>query len=257
MGAVTAIGIIPARMAASRFPGKPLAPLCGRPMIEHVYRRAARAACLDRVYIATPDREIYDAATRFGALVVMTSPSHARATDRVAEAAHDLSGEIVVNIQGDEPLLNPVALDLLGAAMMADATLACANLVNCITRDDDFRNPNQIKVVCDRRNDVLYMSRQPIPSGGSAANARLRQLGVIGFRRDFLATFAALSPTPLETSESIDVLRAIEHGFSVRAILSPHESFGVDTIDDLRAAETRLARDPLLAELFDSSEVGR
>jgi 3-deoxy-manno-octulosonate cytidylyltransferase (CMP-KDO synthetase) len=254
---MTVIGIIPARMAASRFPGKPLAPLCGRPMIEHVYRRAARAHSLEQVYIATPDPEIYEAARQFGAPAVMTSAAHTRATDRVAEAARNLAADVIINIQGDEPLINPAALDLLSAAMDADRTLACANLVNRIVRDEDFRNPNQIKLVCDRHDNVLYMSRLPIPSSHPDSGARLRQLGIIAFRRDFLATFAALAPTPLEVAESIDMLRSIEHGFSVRAVVSPHESFGVDTIDDLRTAEARLAGDPLTAELFGSREVAR
>ena len=223
-------------------------------MIEHVYRRAARAACLDKVYIATPDREIYEAAGCFGAPAIMTSPAHTRATDRVAEAAQGLPADVVVNIQGDEPLIDPAALDLLGEAMSADATLACANLVNHITLDEDFRNLNQIKVVCDRKANVLYMSRQPIPSGAPGAEGRLRQLGVIAFRRDFLATFASLPMTPLERAESIDMLRAIEHGFKVRAVVSPHESFGVDTVDDMDAAAARLSGDPLVAKLFGPRE---
>jgi 3-deoxy-manno-octulosonate cytidylyltransferase (CMP-KDO synthetase) len=239
---VTIVGIIPARMAASRFPGKPLARLCGRPMIEHVYRRASQAASLERVYVATPDREIYDAALGFGAPAVMTSPDHVRATDRVAEAARSLTADVVINIQGDEPLITPESLDLLAAAMRDDPALACANLVNRFVEDADFRNPNQIKVVCDRRGDVLYMSRQPIPSTRAGSDVRLRQLGIIAFRQDFLRTFAALPPTPLEIAESIDVLRAIEHGFTVRAVVSPHESFGVDTTEDLRAAEALLTR---------------
>ncbi len=251
---MTIIGIIPARMAASRFPGKPLAPLCGRPMIEHVYRRATRAACLDRVYIATPDREVYEAARRFDAPAIMTSAAHTRATDRVAEAAQGLDADVFINIQGDEPLLEPAALDLLGEAMQADPTLACANLVNQIENEQDFRNQNQIKVVCDRRSNVLYMSRQPIPFSPQGRGTGLRQLGVIAFRRDFLATFAALPQTPLERVESIDVLRAIEHGFTIRAVVSRHASFGVDTPEDLHAAATALAGDPLMASLFRSGD---
>ena len=236
------IGIIPARMAASRFPGKPLAAICGRPMIEHVYRRSVSAASMDRVYIATPDREIYDAARRFDAPVIMTSAAHARATDRVAEAAQGLDGDVFINIQGDEPLLDPAALDLLGAAMRRDATLVCANLVNRIDNEADLRNQNQIKVVCDRQDNVMYMSRQPVPSSALDKGIGLRQLGVIAFRREFLATFAALPPTPLEIAESIDILRALEHGFTVRAVMSPYASFGVDTPDDLVAAEEALGK---------------
>lgn len=250
---MTIVGIIPARMAATRFPGKPLAPLCGRPMIEHVYRRAARAACLARVCIATPDREIYDACTEFGATAIMTSHAHVRSTDRVAEAARHVAADVIVNIQGDEPLLNPDSLDMLGTAMTSDPSLACANLVNRFERDDDFRNPNQVKVVCDLRDNVLFMSRQPIPTDEAGTIGRLRQLGIIAFRRDFLATFTALSPTPLEQAESIDILRALEHGFTIRAVMTPHESFGIDTADDLAAAEKMLQRDPLTAELFGAA----
>lgn len=244
------VGIIPARMAASRFPGKPLASLCGRPMIEHVYRRASRATCFARVYIATPDTEVYEVASRFGAPAIMTSPTHTRATDRVAEAARGLSADVVVNIQGDEPMIDPAALDLLGDVMSADATLACANLVNRITKDEDFLNPNQIKVVCDGQSNVLYMSRQPIPSGTPGPAGRLRQLGIIAFRRDFIETFASLEQTPLERAESVDMLRALEHGFTVRAVVSPYHSFGVDTVDDLALAEAALSGDPLVTELF-------
>ena len=241
----TIVGVIPARMAASRVPGKPLALLCGRPMLEHVYRRAACTAGFDAVYVATPDQEIVDAARQFGAPVVLTSPDHTRATDRVAEAARHFAADVVVNVQGDEPLIAPEALDLLCEAMRDDPTLACANLVNAITSDEDFRNPNQIKVVCDPAGNVLYMSRQPIPTGGSM---RLRQLGIIALRRDLLEAFAALPPTPLEAAESIDVLRLIEHGFRVRAIMSQYESFGVDTVEDLHLAERRLMSDPCTQE---------
>jgi 3-deoxy-manno-octulosonate cytidylyltransferase (CMP-KDO synthetase) len=247
---MTAIGIIPARMAASRFPGKPLALLRGKPMLEHVYRRAVRTASLDRVYVATCDRAIHDAAVGFGAPVVMTSPLHARATDRVAEAAVGLDADLIVNIQGDEPLINPDALERLCTAMRSDPSLACANLVNQFDRDEDFRNPNQIKVVCDCHDNVLFMSRQPIPSDHADRGVRLRQLGIIAFRRDYLAQFAALPPTPLERAESIDMLRALEHGHRVRAVFSPHESFGVDTLEDLRVADARLGDDPLAAALF-------
>ena len=240
-------------MAASRFPGKPLARLCGRPMIEHVYRRAAASLGADRVFIATPDGEIRDAAALFGAPAVMTSPSHARATDRVAEAARGVACDVVINIQGDEPLINPIMLDELCAVMTADPALPCANVVNRFTRDEDFQDPNQIKVVCDRDQNVLFMSRQPIPSG-AGGEGRLRQLGVIAFRRDFLETFASLPPTPLERAESIDMLRAVEHGFKVRAVPTVYESFGIDTIDGLREAEARLAGDPLTRELFSATE---
>lgn len=250
MGSLTTVGIIPARMAAARFPGKPLAPICGRPMVEHVYRRALRAVRLSRVYIATPDREIHDAAIGFGAPVIMTSPNHVRSTDRVAEAARNLTADVILNIQGDEPLIAPAALDQLCSAMCDAPALQCANLVNRFTSDEDFRNPNQIKVVCGLDDRVLFMSRQPIPTGLAGEVRPLRQLGVIAFRRECLTTFASLSPMPLERAEAIDMLRLLEHGFTIRAVMSTYESLGVDTVDDLRVVETRLATDPVMSEIF-------
>jgi 3-deoxy-manno-octulosonate cytidylyltransferase (CMP-KDO synthetase) len=226
-------------------------------MIEHVYRRSTQSASLSRVYIATPDSEIEAVAKGFGAPVIMTSPDHVRATDRVAEAVSELLCDVVVNIQGDEPLIDPTALDLLCGAMEADPTLHCANLVNEFEREEDFQNPNQIKVVSTRSGDVLFMSRSPIPYGLDGQRPRLRQLGVIAFRRDFLAMFSALTPTPLERAESIDMLRAVEHGYRVQVVVSPFESFGVDTIEDLQAAEARLSNYPLGATPFGPREVGR
>jgi 3-deoxy-manno-octulosonate cytidylyltransferase (CMP-KDO synthetase) len=245
------VGIIPARMAASRFPGKPLAPLAGRPMIEHVYRRAMRSKHLAEVYLATCDREIYAAVEKFGGRALMTADTHVRCTDRVAEAAQSLTADVVVNIQGDEPLIHPAAIDLLCEASLASPELPCVNLANVITSEADFRNPNQVKAVCDHDGNALYMSRQPIPTVKAWGTTRvLRQLGMIAFRRDFLETFWNLSPTPLEQAESIDMLRAIEHGYKVRMVVSEFESFGVDTREDLRVAEQRLAGDSLTMELF-------
>src|SRR2546426_407916 len=245
------VGIIPARMAASRFPGKPLASLAGRTMIEHVYRRASRAKHLAEVYLATCDQLIYDAVSGFGGRPLMTADTHVRCTDRVAEAAEAVVADFVVNIQGDEPMIHPDAIDHLCEAALANPDLPCVNLGNVITREEDFRNPNQVKAVCDREGNALYMSRQPVPTTKVWGSTQVvRQLGMIAFRRDFLRTFSALSPTPLEQAESVDMLRAIEHGYRVRMVLSPHESFGVDTPEDLRVAEGRLARDPLAVELF-------
>jgi 3-deoxy-manno-octulosonate cytidylyltransferase (CMP-KDO synthetase) len=252
------VGIIPARMAASRFPGKPLAALRNHPMIEHVYKRAARATSLAAVNIATPDREIFDAAIGFGAPAIMTSATHARASDRVGEAARGLDADVFVNIQGDEPLVQPAALELLCDAIRADPAAACFNLVNRFSSDKDFLNRNQIKVVTDLDSRVLYMSREPIPFQPDTADVPLvRQLGIIAFRRDFLETFTRLPPTPLERAESIDMLRALEHGFPVRAVSCPYESFGIDTPEDLEIAARRLADDPLTAALFAERSMTR
>jgi 3-deoxy-manno-octulosonate cytidylyltransferase (CMP-KDO synthetase) len=246
------VGIIPARMAASRFPGKPLAPLAGRPMIEPVYRRAERCKHLAEVYLATCDQAIYDAVRGFGGRAVMTADTHVRCTDRVAEAAEAIEADVVVNIQGDEPLIHPTAIAQLGEAILGAAPdIPCVNLCNVITREEDFRNPNQIKAVCDQTGDALYMSRQPVPTTKEWGKTRvLRQLGMIAFRKEFLQVFARLSPTPLEQAESADMLRAIEHGYRVRMEVSPYESFGVDTPADLRTAESRLQDDQVALELF-------
>lgn len=245
------VGIIPARMAALRFPGKPLALLAGRPMIEHVYRRAERCPHLTELYLATCDREIYDAVLGFGGSALMTADSHVRCTDRVAEAAQAVEAEIVVNIQGDEPLIHPGAITQLCEAILATPSLPCVNLANVITCEADFLNPNQIKVVCDRDGNALYMSHRPIPTTGQWGQTRvLRQLGIVAFRKDYLKTFARLPPTPLEQAESVDMLRAIEHGHKVKMVVTPYESFGVDTPEDLQVAEARLAADEVAAGLF-------
>lgn len=191
------VGIIPARMAASRFPGKPLAPLAGRPMIEHVYRRAERCPHLAEVHLATCDREIYDAVQRFGGKAIMTADTHVRCTDRVAEAAQAISADVIVNIQGDEPLIHPQAITQLCEAILADPEVPCVNLCNVITQEADFRNPNQIKAVCDQSGCAIYMSRQPIPTTKQWGQTQvLRQLGMIAFRKGFLETFTRLKPTP-------------------------------------------------------------
>ena len=245
------VGIIPGRMAASRFPGKLLALLGGHPVIEHVYRRAMRCPRLAEVYVATCDQAIAQAVEQFGGRAVMTSDRHVRCTDRVAEAAQGIDADIIVNIQGDEPLLHPDAITQVCDAMLAPPGVPCVNATNPITREEDFRHPNQIKVVCDRRNHALYMSRQPIPTTARwGERPVLRQLGLIAFRRAFLELFTRLSPTPLEQAESVDMLRAVESGHPVQVVVSPFESFGVDTPADLQAAEARLAGDALAGALF-------
>jgi 3-deoxy-manno-octulosonate cytidylyltransferase (CMP-KDO synthetase) len=201
---------------------------------------------LSELYLATCDREIYDAALRFGGRAVMTSARHVRSTDRVAEAARDLDADVIINIQGDEPLIHPEAIGQLCEAARGHPKAPCLNLANLITREADFLNPNQVKVVCDQSGNALYMSRQPIPTTHAWGRTQvLRQLGMIAFQKEFLETFALLPPTPLEQAESVDMLRALEHGYRVGMVVTPYESFGVDTPEDLRAAEMRLAAEKI------------
>ena len=243
------ICIIPARMGSSRFPGKPLADIAGKPMIEHVYWRCRLNRSLDDVYIATCDEAIATATERFGGKVILTSPAHQRASDRVAEAAGRLDADIVLMVQGDEPLIRPEMIDLsLEPFRDGDNSVVCSNLAAPITSEHEFRDPNTIKVVVALNGDALYFSRHPIPSPGLVAFDRLpilKQVCVIPFRRDFLRTYQALEPTPLEIAESIDMLRALEHGYPVRMVRTDYATHAVDTPADLVLVEKLVEADPL------------
>lgn len=242
------VAIIPARMASTRFSGKPLEPILGRSMIEHVYRRTTLSDRMDQVVVATCDREIYEAVETFGGQAVMTSSAHERSTDRIAEAAHTLEGDIFLNVQGDEPMVKPEMLELLCQPLLEDPSLPCTNLMVRLTSIEDLEDPNQVKVVCNQRTEALYMSREPIPTTRylGADVPMWRQLGLIAFTRDFLQRFTELPPTPLEQAESVDMLRAIEHGYPVRMVESPFMTYGVDTPADLALVEEKMASDELL-----------
>jgi 3-deoxy-manno-octulosonate cytidylyltransferase (CMP-KDO synthetase) len=246
------VAVIPARMGSSRFPGKPLAPLLGRPMIEHVVRRAAMCDLLDAVYVATCDEEIRSAVERFGGEVIMTSHAHERASDRVAEAAENFEAEVVVMIQGDEPMVTPSMIAAAVAPLIEDAAVSCVNLARRIERRAEYVDRNTIKVVSNVRGDALYFSRAPVPADAFARNADgecppvFKQVCVIPFRRDFLREFARLPQTPLERAESIDMLRAVEHGRPVRLVLIEEETHAIDTLEDLRLVEALMKDDPLV-----------
>ncbi len=243
------IGVIPARMGSSRFPGKPLAEICGMAMIEHVYRRTKMSPVLDELYVATCDTEIADAVAGFGGQAIMTSPDHERCTDRIAEAVADLDADIVVNIQGDEPMIFPEMIDESVAPLAADDELVCTNLMAPMETIEEHEDPNEVKVVVDRFNRALYFSREPIPSRkkGVAKVPMYKQVCVIAFRKEFMATFVSLEPTPLEIVESVDMLRALEHGYQVQMVLTNSVTYSVDTIDDLRHVEALLHTDALVS----------
>ena len=244
------IAIIPARMGSSRYPGKPLAPLLGRPMIEHVYRRARLCPGLAEVIVATCDNEIRAAAEGFGAPVAMTSDRHERAADRVAEAATRFDADVVVLLQGDEPMIYPEMIEAAIAPFAKGSRVGCVNLTKKIATEAEFLSPNIIKVVMNRDGDALFMSRQPIPTrpkGDFSAIAAYKQVCVIPFRRDILAQYAQLPPTPLEIAESIDMLRFLEHGVPVRMVETPFDSHSVDVPDERVKVEALLRADPLVA----------
>jgi len=245
---MTAVGIIPVRMAASRFPGKPLAQILGLTMVEHVYRRSLASKALDEVVVATCDEEIRTACEAFGATVIMTSDRHERAAERIAEAAQRMTHDIVVLIQGDEPMLDPAGLDELVAPLLADPSMPCTNLMMAIDTEEDARDPDQVKVVVDARWNALYMSREPVPTSRYArAPQRWKQLGIIAFRREFLMRLMALPQSSLERAESVDMNRALENGFPVRMIPVRAVSYAVDSPPDIARVEALMRDDPLFA----------
>jgi 3-deoxy-manno-octulosonate cytidylyltransferase (CMP-KDO synthetase) len=240
---MTAVGVIPARFGSSRFPGKVLAQIAGRTMIQRVWEGARTSKRLRDVLVATDDERVADACRGFGAPVVMTSPDHPTGTDRLAEAARGLADEIVVNVQGDEPLIEGFVIDAAVAALEESPDAPMATVVH---RADPgaLGDPNRVKVVVDRQGFALYFSRAPIPHTrvGADATTVLQHVGLYAYRRDFLLRYVTLEPTPLERSEALEQLRALEHGFRIRtATVEGWESAAVDVPGDVARVERRLA----------------
>jgi 3-deoxy-manno-octulosonate cytidylyltransferase (CMP-KDO synthetase) len=252
------IAIIPARMGSSRFPGKPLAPIHGVPLVGHVYFRTKLNRRLSAVYIATCDEEIRQYASQIGADWVMTSPTHVRASDRTAEAVEIIERrtgrrvDVVVMVQGDEPMIVPAMIDEAVQPLVDDPAVQVVNLMAPIDADA-AADPNEVKVAVDRRGCALYFSRHPLPWQARTPAASFKQVCVIPFRRPFLSTFAALEPTPLEQAESIDMLRALEHGWPVRMAPTTHATYSVDTPADLARVSGLMRGDPLLSSYGGAS----
>lgn len=246
------VAIIPARMASTRFPGKPLAKINGYSMIEHVYRRVLRSKLIDDLYVATCDAEIADEIMRCGGKVIMTSPSHVRGTDRVAEAAQKIKADIVINVQGDEPMVDPAMLDEAIAFMKKRKDIRCLNLVAPIKDWSFFVSKDVVKVTLDKDNKILYFSRQPIPNCGQQnfRNA-FKQIGIYLVYRELLLKFSRWAETPLEKTEKVDMLRFLENGSPIYAYISK-DMIGVDTPQDLSLVERMLLEDPLSQQLFIS-----
>jgi 3-deoxy-manno-octulosonate cytidylyltransferase (CMP-KDO synthetase) len=236
---VNVVGIIPARYHSTRLEGKPLVDIHGRPMVQHVYEGARGSTTLRQVIVATDDVRILNAVQAFGGTAVLTSPEHATGTDRVAEVARSLDAEIVVNIQGDEPFIQPGMIDEIVAPLREDPGLPLCTSMHEVTDPKDFTNPNVVKVVVDLAGNALYFSRSLIPFPRHAENHRVfEHIGIYAFRRDFLLEFSQLPPTPLELSESLEQLRALEHGHRVRMVRTrlPYVPLSVDTPEDLEKA---------------------
>jgi 3-deoxy-manno-octulosonate cytidylyltransferase (CMP-KDO synthetase) len=229
------VAVIPARFASTRFPGKPLADIDGRPMIEHVYRRAAASGAVSRVIVATDDLRIARTVAGFGGHVRLTRADHPTGTDRLAEVAAALDCDVIVNVQGDEPLLDPRAITE-AIAPFADPSISMTTLYRRIDTPAELTDPNIVKVVVDRAGFALYFSRSPIPHlrdprGGWPP--LYRHVGLYAYRRSALMVLASLEPTPLERAESLEQLRALEHGIRIKTVETAYDSIGVDTPQDL------------------------
>ncbi len=237
---------IPARMGSTRFPGKPLAKILGLPMVEHVYKRCRLAKHVDDVFIATCDEEIRQVVLGFGGKAFMTPKDIARPALRVAEACKQQSlsdDDIVVVVQGDEPLVHPGMIDLAVQALLADPSVRIGTLV-ADANEAEWLDRNEVKVVTDIHQNILFMSRSPIPSNyWNHIGPRLKQVAILPFRKKFLLDFQDMSPTPLEVAESIEFLRAVEHGIKVRAINSPYRNVSVDTEPDRQESEAVMRSD--------------
>ena len=254
MGDMKSIAIIPARMGSSRFPGKPMAPICGVPMVGHCYFRTQMCADLSGTYVATCDQEIRDYVESIGGEAIMTSATHERASDRAAEAMLEIEKrigskiDIVVMVQGDEPMVTPTMISQ-ALAPFRDANVNVVNLMSRISTVSEFENPSEIKVVVDKRDYAIYFSREPIPTRkkGITDVPMLKQVCIIPFRRDYLIQFNSMDETQLERIESVDMMRIVENGDQVKMVMTDAESYSVDTLEELKSVEKKMRNDKLMA----------
>ena len=235
--------IIPARWGSTRFPGKALHPIAGKPLVQHVWERCCRARGIDEVIIATDEMRIAEAAFAFGAEVAMTSPKHQSGTDRVAEVAKRLKGvRHVINVQGDEPVIDIALINRLAKALAGDKSMSMITAANTYAVGEDVTNPNAVKVVLDRSSNALYFSRSPIPfvRGDGSSPVFYRHQGIYGYSIDFLLQFVRWKPGVLEKAEQLEQLRALENGARVKVLITKSASVGVDAPDDVPIVEALL-----------------
>lgn len=244
--------IIPARYGSTRFEGKALADICGKPMIQHVYERTCRSNLVSEVVVATDDERILTAVRKFGGRAEMTSTGHETGTDRLAEVAARMDSDIIVNVQGDEPLIEPAMIDEAIEPLTKDATLVMSTLKERIKSLHDFLTPNVVKVVTDWEGYALYFSRSPLPNFRDkwndlkdekfAAGKLLcyKHVGLYVYRREFLLQFSQMSPTYLELSEKLEQLRVLENGYRIKVVETSYDSIGVDTPADLAAVVEKM-----------------
>jgi 3-deoxy-manno-octulosonate cytidylyltransferase (CMP-KDO synthetase) len=240
------IVVVPARMASSRYPGKPLVSILGLPLVEHVRRRALLADGVTDVVVATCDTSIRDAVVSAGGHAVMTADTHERCTDRVEEAMRHLHGDVVVMVQGDEPLLMPDAVSRIVQPLLDRLDVQCTNLLSPLESDADLANPNIVKAACARDGRVMFLSRAPIPFYRKRVDCPIyRQTGIMAFRASLLKKFSELPDTPFERAEAVDMLRLLEHGYAIHGVIVDYPTVGVDRIEDVPIVERLLQHDPV------------
>ena len=244
---MNAVAIIPARYASTRLSGKPLINILGKPMIQHVYERCKEAKTINRVLVATDDKRIFDAVEAFGGEAVMTSQAHETGTDRLAEVASNIDAELVVNVQGDEPLIKPEMIDEAVLPLLEDRSIVMGTLNSVLTDQDELSSPSVVKVVVDKNDNALYFSRHPIPyisdiSKKPGRSVHYKHVGLYVFRREFLLKFAAMEPTPLERLEKLEQLRALENGYKVKVKTTVFNCIGVDEPEDVEKVKNAMLK---------------
>ncbi len=236
------VGVIPARLGSTRLHEKVLKPIHGRPMVEWVWRRAAQAKKLQELIVACDDPRIADCVKGFGGKAMLTDPNHPNGSSRVAEVASKIEADIFINIQGDEPMMHPQGIDQL-AEVFQDPMIQVATLAVPKTEEEDYHNPNVVKVVCDHQGNALYFSRSPLPyyrEKPSAGISFLKHLGIYGYRKDFLMQFVTWRPGILENFEKLEQLRILERSIPIRVIETANDSWSVDTAEDLAVVEEKM-----------------
>lgn len=226
--------VIPARYASTRLPGKPLADIAGKPMIQRVYEQVAKAKKPALVIVATDDQRVFDKVESFGGMALMTQPNHPTGTDRLAEvASHHQDVDVIINVQGDEPLIDADVIDQLADLFLEDANLQMATVASPLL-EEEYDEPSAVKVICNKQGDAMYFSRSLIPYPRHAfINPPMKHVGIYAYRRQFLLNYAKMDPTPAEETESLEQLRALENGYAIRVIKTDKRFVGVDTLEDL------------------------
>lgn len=243
------VGVIPARYSSTRFEAKVLADIMGKPMIQWVWERAKQVKILDELIIACDDERVAEVARGFGAQVVMTAKGHASGTDRIAEVVNPIEVKVVVNIQGDEPLVHPTMIDSVARAILSDSSISVATIIRKIENPQDINDPHVVKVVKDKNDFALYFSRSPIPfharNSDITAPVYYKHIGLYGYSKDFLFTYKNMASSNLERTEKLEQLRVLEDGYKIKVIETKYDTIGVDTPEDLEKVKEYLLKEKI------------